>query len=146
MSFFGPRDFLTPAQVSAAIEHSKNFRPGSERPNDAQALLFFETTKQRTWLVATTARAYCILDDRRKLKPHINWSISRAKIFDAAGQLVLELEASERHRRSSMSGHLHFGPKHRPLLTKSGVTPPTHGPLRSRCRACSGRAVLGAGP
>lgn len=116
MSLFGPRDFLASAEVSAFIKQSKNFRPGSEILSDARALLFFETRKQHTWLVATKARVYCILDDRRKPEPHINWAVNRSEIFDDSGEFVLGLEVAERDKPSNMSGHLHFGPEHRRWL------------------------------
>ncbi len=91
---------MDPGDIAGYVVHSKNFRSGEEQLEGAATLLFFQTRKQRTWLVATDQRVYCVLDDRRKPKPHINWAISRSKTFNSTGNFILDLEVGERDRPS----------------------------------------------
>ena len=64
----GP-SFRTEDNISLSIENSKNYE--GEDTNSANLLLFFTTSKQKTYLVATEKRLYCILDDIRKKTPHV---------------------------------------------------------------------------
>jgi len=66
--------------IVRSISSSKNFNPETENPADADALLIFSTVKQQAWLVATSERLYGVVDDLRKEKPHINWSIPKRKL------------------------------------------------------------------
>jgi hypothetical protein len=66
--------------IVRSISGSKNFNSETENPGDADALLIFSTPKQQAWLVATSERLYGIVDDLRKDKPHINWSIPKRKL------------------------------------------------------------------
>ena len=66
--------------IVRSISSSKNFNPETENPGDAHALLIFSTAKQQAWLVATSERLYGAVDDLRKEKPRINWSIPKRKL------------------------------------------------------------------
>ena len=66
--------------IVRSISNSKNFNPQTENPGDADALLIFSTPKQQAWLVATSERLYGVVDDLRKEKPRINWSISKRRL------------------------------------------------------------------
>jgi hypothetical protein len=66
--------------IVRSISSSKNFNPETENPGDADALLIFSTPKQQAWLVATSERLYGVVDDLRKEKPRINWSIPKRKL------------------------------------------------------------------
>ena len=103
---FLPRDFQTAGEIADYITRSINYDAKTESPNQAKLLLLFQTSEQRTWLVATPQRLYCILDDNRKPAPHINWSISRSKIYQD-GNFVLNLDAGE--DRDERTGCLNFG-------------------------------------
>lgn len=105
----GFRTFGTESTIKKSILRSKNYNEDKESPEEASAFLFFSTRKQRTWLVATPHRLYCILDDVRKTEPHINWSMSKRKLFDAEG---LSLEISSKNR-SYLTGTVDFGSKHK---------------------------------
>mgnify|MGYP005813015515 CR=1 FL=1 len=112
----GPRPFLTLAQIRTVITQSVNYptHDGTD-PASARALLLFQTTTQQTWLVMTERRLYCILDDRRKPAPHINWSMAMSEVV-SDGKLQLEISFDEQAPVSSKSGLVHFGPKHRNWL------------------------------
>ena len=110
------RPFLTVAQIKDVITQSLNYssHDGTD-PAAARALLLFQTSTQQTWLVRTARRLYCILDDRRKPAPHINWSMATSDIA-TDGKLKLEVSFDEQSPVSSKSGLVHFGPKHRNWL------------------------------
>ena len=73
-------DFESYEGIARSISNSKNFNPETENPGDADALLIFSTAKQQAWLVATSERLYGVVDDLRKEKPRINWSIPKRKL------------------------------------------------------------------
>jgi hypothetical protein len=73
-------DFEPHERIVRSISSSKNFNPETENPGDADALLIFSTAKQQAWLVATSERLYGVVDDLRKEKPRINWSIPKRKL------------------------------------------------------------------
>ena len=110
--FLGRREFLSDTEIAQFIRNSVNFNNDKENPDNAKTLKFFSTSKQHTWLVATKHRLYCILDDIRKPKPHINWSISRDKIFDG-DNLKINIRIKE---RSEYIGKLDFGKNHQDWL------------------------------
>ncbi len=111
-SVLGRREFKTSSEIAHHITTSKNFRPEEENPTDAHTLLFFETSKQHTWLVATPKRLYCILDDVRKPRPHINWSMSRRKVLEGT-KLEVDLKTAPKTQKT---GLIDFGPHHRRWL------------------------------
>lgn len=73
-------DFEAYEGIVRSISNSKNFNPETENPGDAGALLIFSTPRQQAWLVASSERLYGVVDDLRKEKPHINWSIPKRKL------------------------------------------------------------------
>jgi hypothetical protein len=73
-------DFESYEGIVRSISNSKNFNPEAENPGDADALLIFSTARQQAWLVATSERLYGVVDDIKKEKPHINWSIAKRKL------------------------------------------------------------------
>ena len=75
--FESAANFHSEHEVKQFIVNSKNYEKGKESPLDADTLVIFETSKQKTWLVTTKERLYCILDDIRKQEMNINWSMRR---------------------------------------------------------------------
>ena len=76
-SILGYRNFWGEQEIKELIKKSKNFDSGKESPSKAMSLLIFQTSKQQTWLVSTSVRLYCILDDIRKPRPKIQWSSTK---------------------------------------------------------------------
>ena len=99
-----PSGFRDPDDIQDYVVHSKNFDSSREDPEDANVLLLFHTSKQKTWLVATKERVYCILDDIRKSEPHINWSVTRNRIVDDEA-VVWRIDKSD---KNSKTGILNF--------------------------------------
>lgn len=123
--FLGLREFKSKADIIGYITKSKHFDASKESTDKANALKIFETSNQQTWLVATDERLYCILDDVRKPKPHINWSIPRSQII-SGGDVILRITARNSRKHKSI-GLVDFGPHHKNwfyskvLFKKKGV-------------------------
>ena len=108
-ALMGWRNFSSKEEIKQLITKSVNFDPQIENPVTAKTLLFFQSPKQKTWLVATPHRLYCILDDIRKDEPHINWSLSKSKII-SHNTLTLEIRS---HSPSTATGRIDFGNSHK---------------------------------
>jgi hypothetical protein len=104
----GWRDCISREEIAKYIVNSLNFDARTEEPGAAKTLLLFQTSRQRTWLVATAERLYCILDDVRKPGPHINWSMPRSKVMKD-DQVALEIRP---HDRTAGTGLVDFGTEH----------------------------------
>ena len=76
----GQRSFCSEDSISQTIKNSKKFNPSVESPESASRVQLLDTSKQKTYLVATSKNIYKIIDDRRSDKPKIAWSRSRSKI------------------------------------------------------------------
>jgi hypothetical protein len=69
------------------------------RLNDLRAMRIFATDQQQTWIVADSRMAYCVLDDRRREEPRIQW---RTKLEN-----VVPVKAGESW--PTATGVVHFG-------------------------------------
>jgi hypothetical protein len=96
--------------IKSTIKKSKDYN--GEDPTSANTLKFFSTLKQRTYLVATAHRLYCILDDIRKKSPHINWSLPKSDIKDYNG---VKLIITSRNK-TDKTGLIDIGEKHKRWL------------------------------
>lgn len=98
--------FRTDAEIKDSIKNSKNYE--GEDPNSAKIFMFFSTSKQRTYLVATAVRLYCILDDVRKDSPHINWSMPKKDVKDSD---MIKINIASRDK-TEKTGLVDIGKKH----------------------------------
>jgi hypothetical protein len=94
-------EFESHAGIVRSISNSKNFNPETEDPGDADALLIFSTPKQQAWLVATSERLYGIVDDPRKERPRINWSIPKRKLV-SDGNISAKLITRDKNELSGL--------------------------------------------
>jgi len=110
------RDFHSEKDIKEFIVHSKNYKSELESSTNSSAVVIFETSKQKTWLVSTSERLYCILDDTRNEKPNINWSTpKKALIFN--NQVILKISSKD---KTKMAGLVDIGENHKNwLYTKS---------------------------
>lgn len=99
--------FQRRATIKHWIEKSKKYE--DEDPSSANLFLFYSTSKQRTYLVATKKRLYCITDDSRLKEPNINWSMPRRKVLDSEG-LIFSITAKKKSRKT---GEVDIGAKHK---------------------------------
>lgn len=104
------REFWTEDQIRKLVVQHVEHTAAAMYPDlspsgsiaDEQALhslLIFSTSKQQTWLVADQVELRCVLDDRRKEQPKVQWRINRDQ--------VEPLEAD--YNYSPTSGVLHIG-------------------------------------
>ncbi len=76
----GYRRFSDEPQIRTLVEKSKDFDSSEESTDSAQSLIIFQTSKQQTWLMSSTKRLYCILDDVRRPRPRVQWSLPKNKV------------------------------------------------------------------
>lgn len=108
----GYRSPIEKDQISKFISLSKYYSATTENYVEAEPLLLFQTRKQRTWLIATALRLYCLLDDIRADEPTVAWSIPREEILEDDHVRVIV----ETHAKSPSVGLIDFAAKHRNWL------------------------------
>lgn len=96
------------------VKNSINYDP-TENLDQAEILEFFETSQQRTALIKTDKRIYCVLDDIKEDEPNINWSMAKKNVVDENNDLKLEITAKN-YKNKHNTGLIHFGPKHKNWL------------------------------
>ena len=109
--------FRTDAEIKESTKNSKNYE--GEDPNFAKIFLFFSTSKQRTYLVATAVRLYCIIDDVRKDSPHINWSMPKKDVKDND---TIKIDITSRDK-TEKTGIVDIGEKHKNWLYTKKLFP-----------------------
>lgn len=77
----GRGEFKSVEEIKETIRNSKNFDNTEESYDSAEALMIFQTSKQQTWLLASSKRLYCVLDDINKSFTKVQWSLRKDKII-----------------------------------------------------------------
>lgn len=109
-------EFRSEKDIKEFIVHSKNYNSELESSTNSSAVIIFETSKQKTWLVSTSERLYCILDDTRKDKPNINWSAPK-NLLISNSQVMLKISSKD---KTKTAGLVDIGENHKNwLYTKS---------------------------
>jgi hypothetical protein len=85
----GRGEFKSPPEIVLTIEDSPKFHSSEEDLDVAEPLLIFQTSRQQTWLVATTQRLYCILDDLNRSFTRVQWSIAKERLVDITKRAVI---------------------------------------------------------
>ncbi|HKV23157.1 MAG TPA: hypothetical protein VJN93_01070 [Candidatus Acidoferrum sp.] len=116
--FLGRGEFKSPSEIIQTVRESPDFDSQRENLANAEPLLLFQTSKQQTWLVATAARLYCVLDDLRRSFPPVRWSINKDNLV-AAGQVTVNISARDSNDRT---GLLNIGPRSNWLYSKKLFT------------------------
>lgn len=101
----GRSEFTPSNQIKKFIVESKFYDMEEEDLKTAQQLLLFDTQFQRSYLISTNKRLYLIVDDLRKLRPHLNWSADKNELIKD-GRIPIEVED-----KSEKSGILNIGNK-----------------------------------
>ena len=102
--------FHSDTEIKQWIKNSRNYEGEDLELTDL--FMFFSTSKQRTYLVVTNKRIYCILDDSRKDAPHINWSMSKNDVVDSNG-LLFSIKTRD---KSKSTGLVDISNKHKNWL------------------------------
>jgi hypothetical protein len=104
------RDFWSEEQIKSLVRENRPKTLQSlygrappdmpaNRADDLRAMQIFATDTQCTWLIADRWMAYCVLDDRGREEPRIQWRLGLEHI----GPVQVDETWSE------TSGVLHFG-------------------------------------
>ncbi len=104
----GTRDFKQSSDIIGIAAQSEAFNSGVESVDKAGTLLIFENSNQHTWLVCTSERLYCLLDDVRKPDVKVNWFMNKADIVQNA-EVSLSITARP---HSDRAGLVNFGKNH----------------------------------
>lgn len=104
VNILGYRDFVSARKVKEAIKKSKNYK--DENIDLAELFFFFETSRQRTWMVSSSLRLYIILDDVRKEGLKVSQSIGKNEIIQG-NKVVLSLKFQPDYKR--LYGKVHLG-------------------------------------
>jgi hypothetical protein len=105
----GRRDLKTAEQIVEIVRSSTNFDQSEEGLEEA--LLIFQTSKQQTWLIATTERLYCVLDDISRGFTRTQWSMTKKTIV-CNNKIILPISTRD---KTDQTGLLDLG-KHRGWL------------------------------
>jgi len=101
--------FRKPNDIKNTVSTSKNYK--NESVDSAKVLNFFQTSKQKSYIVATDKMVYCIVDDVRKEHPKVNWSERKENL---AGTIISTSSKTDK------TGYIDFGDNHKNwLYTKS---------------------------
>lgn len=110
-TFFDNKAFFrSDTEIKQWIRQSKNY--DNESLESTSLFMFFSTSKQRTYLVATPKRLYCILDDSRKKSPHLNWSMPVNDVVDGH-DLLFTITTKD---KSKATGLVDISDKHKNWL------------------------------
>jgi hypothetical protein len=131
----GRDEFKTADEIIEIVRNSPYFDPQREDTAHAEALLIFQTSKQQTWLVATQARLYCVLDDLCKSFTRVQWSIPIEKLV-ANGEVTIPITTSD---KTWKTGRLNIGERRNWLFSKKLFTSE---PIESRVRNLIARQML----
>jgi hypothetical protein len=110
LAMVSQRPFMTAAQIKELVrrhnERAVEKRYGGAEEgtqavpsDDLRAMRIFVTDQQQTWLVVVSRMAYCVLDDRRREEPQIQWWTNLESVLDVRSDESWSTEA----------GVLHFG-------------------------------------
>jgi hypothetical protein len=100
--FLGKSEFKTSDEIIATVRQHKDFDANSENLETAEAMLIFQTSKQQTWLVVTSLRLYCVLDDLEKSSTRVQWSIPIETIADDQGQFKITIQTRDKTPRTGL--------------------------------------------
>lgn len=81
------REFFSQSSTRAMLQ--KDAGPDEDFMR-SEMLLIFDTRTQHTWLMATSAALYCVIDNRRQPHARKLWRLARSDI-ERNGKLVLEI-------------------------------------------------------
>ena len=99
--FLGRGYFKTADEVIDIVAQSDNFDSSNETKVKTDALLIFQTLKQQTWLVSSTKRLYCVLDDIDKGFTKIQWSIPSHELC-LNGKIIANISTQDKTRETGL--------------------------------------------
>lgn len=117
-NILGYRDYSTQRKIRETIKTSINYE--GENIESAELLCLFDTSKQRTWMIATQKRIYLVLDDVRKEYLKVNKSF-RINTLYSNGRIHVRIDPKYR----SLAGVIYFQNASRGWLYSKNLFPDT---------------------
>ena len=111
-NILGYRDFSPIEVIKDFISRNLPSEP-SENIGSAKELLLFETTRQKTWLLVSNLRLFCILDDIAKDTFEVRWVMKKSEIIEA-GKIILPIAVHPEYKENT--GLIDFGEKQKDWL------------------------------
>ena len=96
----GNRPFASENEIPIFIK--RDDRSSGDSLADVRSLKIFDTSKQHTWLVASSERLYCVLDDVSKDEPRVQWAISKTELRDKNGDLQVRATSRSRYKSTGL--------------------------------------------
>ncbi|SRR6266446_271580 len=129
----GKRELLKREEIVNFVRNASAFDPTNEHTENAGALLLFQTLQQQTWLVATSERLYCVLDDIRRPKPEIRWTMSKSELVTGDN---VDVDIATREGAGN-SGRINIG-KHNDWLYSKALfsTVPVDAAIKALIQTC----------
>ncbi len=116
-SLLGYRPFSSGLEIRESIMKSRGRDAPSEPLDDTNSLLIFETSRQHTWLVATSDSLYFVLDDIRMPEPQIKRAVRRHELKARDDGTV----AVDTRSKSTSTGLVDVGLRRRGWLYSKGL-------------------------
>jgi len=112
---FGGRELYDGPGIADSVRQNAIFEQ-AESLSSNDRLLIFDTRLQRTWLLASNRRLYCVLDDVRKEKPGVQWTMLREELV-SENEVSVYLQVREQKKgKSEKTGVLAIGSRPRSWL------------------------------
>ena len=115
----GFRKFSTIVDIKNYI-NSKLVTDIEENVIKSKHLLLFDTSKQKTWIIFSNYKLYCVLDDISKDTFVVRWNINKNEIIKGS-EVILDIKIHENY--SEHSGLVDFGRKHKDWLYSKKLFP-----------------------
>ena len=115
----GFRDFSKIEEIKKFINLNLYYSKEEDILN-AEHLLLFDTSKQKTWILISNLRMFCVLDDISKDTFQPRWHLNKNEII-RNGKIILEIKVHEEY--SHNSGLIDFGNVHKKWLYSKKLFP-----------------------
>lgn len=122
----GYRDFSKLEEIKENIFKKYN-QINDENIHKATEILLFESSRQKTWLLITEERFFCVLDDVENDFFRVRWNITKNDIIHG-NQLIIKLKTYDYLKNT---GKIDFGKFHKGWLYSKSIYS-THEELKSK--------------
>lgn len=108
----GFRDFSKLEEIKQFISSNYTLDTDEDIIN-SQELMIFETSRQKTWLIATNKKLFCVLDDVEKDTFEVRWYLTKDNIVKDDS---VNLEINVNNTDKKYTGLIDFGSNHKDWL------------------------------
>lgn len=108
----GYRDFSKLEDIKNYINSAYSL-DSEENINNAEGLILFQTSRQKTWLIASEKKLFCVLDDIENDSFEVRWQMDK---FDLIKEQGLSLEINTNPNYSPSTGSVDLGNNHKEWL------------------------------